>query len=367
MAKTYLPGKLYSSRDYSLFTKDPANRDVDLTTPRHKQLFASMSVHGFLPSHPIAVFVNGNGDLEIKRGQHRFAIAQKLGLPVYFVIDSKEIKSFDLESCGDDPWSHHQVATTYSCQGSLHYTELLDFAEETGFPIALSASLLMGTVSFGNIANQFRRGLFVVKDRKHAELVSELCLAFKEFDKRMTGKHLTDALAAAARTPDFDKNRLLKNLKRCSSYLKKYSNRDDFLVMLEDIYNFARHDMVPLKLNAIIAMRSRNAVSGQKTQSTTANCDTGKSLEDSENHRIAYRARIRALIGKEDGVIVKRLAKEPAEQSVLNDARGTLREIRDYVGIVDFGKHGVWHLDVGDLMPSANLALRDTKKYNVNK
>lgn len=264
MAKFYATGKLHQTRDYSMFVKDPRNRNVNLSTRKHRELVKSMTLYGWLSSDPMAVYRNGNGDYEIKRGQNRFAIAQKLGIAVYFVVDEQPIDSYELERCGQDAWSHLDIAMNFSERGFDQYTRLVQFSEDKGLPLALSASLLMGTVSFGNISAQFHRGEFVVKDLPYAELVSELAKAFSEFNEKMHGKHLIDALAAVARVCGFDKKRMLTNMKRCASLMRKYSNRDDFLTMLEDIYNYGRVGLVPLKLNAIQAMRDRRSVFTKK-------------------------------------------------------------------------------------------------------
>lgn len=257
--------KLLSTMNYALFTKDSRNRNF--APEKHKELFASMRLLGFLPAHPIAVWKNEKGELIVKRGQHRLAFAEQLKLPVWYVIDEFEIDSAALEASEAVPWTNIDHAENWLHRDKPHYQELLEYAERSGIPMALSASLLMGTISFNNIQHQFLSGDFVVRDRAYAETVATVYVAFKTFNRAMNGVHLIKAIASAARVEGFDAQRLIGNIPEHPGAQKKYSTRDAFLDMLEEIYNFRKKTPVALKFNAIQAMRARNP-----TRSADATC-----------------------------------------------------------------------------------------------
>ena len=77
-------------------------------------------------------------------------------------------------------------------------------------------------------------------------------------DSRLKNSRLVEALVAVHRVADFDSKRFSSNLHQCQEKLKPYSTRDGYLEMLEDIYNFRKKILYPLKNNALNVMRSRN-------------------------------------------------------------------------------------------------------------
>jgi len=257
--KTNYEPKLYSTTNYAMFSKDIKNRNF--SPDKHGKLLASMQRHGFLPAHPIAVWKNSKGELIVKRGQHRLAFAEQLGLPVYYVIDEFELDSSELEPAEAVKWTQLDHAENWLHRDKPNYQELIEYAGRSGIPMSLAASLLMGTVSFNNISQQFFKGDFVVRDRQHAETVAAIYIAFRKFNRSMSGAHLIKAIASAARVDGFDAQRLISNIPECPSAMKKYSTRDGFLEMLEEIYNFRRRTQVALKFNAIQAMRARSVTS----------------------------------------------------------------------------------------------------------
>jgi hypothetical protein len=256
--------KLLSTTNYALFAKDIKNRNY--APEKHKDLFASMRLHGFLPDYPISVWKNEKGDLVVKRGQHRLAFAEQLALPVWYVINEFEIDSADLERAESVPWTHIDYAENWLHRDKPNYQELIEYSTRSGIPMALSASLLMGTVSFNNIQLQFLSGEFVVRDRAYAETVATVYIAFKTFSRAMNGVHLIKAIASAARVEGFEAQRLISNISECPGALKKYSTRDGFLEMLEEIYNFRKKSPVALKFNAIQAMRARNPTTAKQPE-----------------------------------------------------------------------------------------------------
>src|SRR5262245_37600255 len=114
---------LYVTADYSRFTVPGANRG--LNPAKHANLKNSMLKYGFLPCCPLAVMERG-GKLIAKAGQHRLAIAEELGLPVYYVIVQQD---FDLaeEAATNVPWSHGDYLHYHERGGNDAYRILMEF------------------------------------------------------------------------------------------------------------------------------------------------------------------------------------------------------------------------------------------------
>lgn len=256
--------KIQSTRNHQLFSKDSGeNRPLNIKT--HKRLEASMRKYGFLPCFPIIVVRDKNGKLIIRDGQHRFAIAESLGFPIYYVeypsdFDLAEINS---TSC---TWKLSDYAQKYADSDVKAYLEGMEFVERHKLPIGIAFALLSGAHSYGDVREQFISGKFKVRDKEWAELVASLYTSLVSMSKQVKNTRLLEACMEVCRVPEFDPGRLLRGAKRCHDMLVGHSGKDGYLDMLEEIYNFGQRQSFGLKAAASNAKRERRVVKsgGQK-------------------------------------------------------------------------------------------------------
>lgn len=256
--------KILNTRNYRMFERHSGeNRPLDIK--KHKGLMESMKKYGFLEVFPIVVYRNGSDQLIVKDGQHRLAIAETLGLPVFYVEDKTD---FDVAEANIAVirWQLRDFAEKYAANGIKSYQEGLEFSEQHKLPIGVTFALLAGTISYTNIDEQFISGAFKVKDRTWAEAVAGIYGPLVALSKEVKGTKMIEACMAVTRVADFDARRLLKGAERCREKLVSYSTRDANLDMLENIYNFHRSQLVALKINAITAMRERNAANQKQAE-----------------------------------------------------------------------------------------------------
>ncbi len=242
------------TRDYSMFTRDSDNRDVNVK--RHRLLLASMKKHGFLSAYPIVAHKNGSGKWHIKDGQNRFTIAQSLDLPIHWVEDESD---FDIAEINNTQvvWNLRDYAQKYSRNGIKEYTEAMEFSERHRLPIGLGFAMLAGTTTFQNIKDDYVSGKYRIRDRKWAESVAAVYTKLYALSKDLKHKSFLEAVMAVCRVEDFSATRLLQNAQRVRDKLVGYSNREANLDMLEEIYNYGRSKLFPLKISAITVMRER--------------------------------------------------------------------------------------------------------------
>lgn len=248
--------KIQATKNYALFHKSPGNRLLDV--PKHKKLIDSMKLYGFLKCFPIVVSRDKDGKLVVKDGQHRLAVAEMLGLTVYWV---EEEIDFDIAVINNTPkvWQLRDYALKFAANGAKQYEEGLDFAERHRLPIGTAFSLLAGTTSFSNCENQFIDGTFKIKDRVWADSVAGIYSAMVSLSSELRKVTFVEACMSVCRVEGFDPKRLIAGAERCREKLVNYGTRDAFLTMLEEVYNFGRKQLVGLKLAATIAMRERTA------------------------------------------------------------------------------------------------------------
>ena len=103
---------LESTTDYSIFELHKYHRALH----RAPRLLASMQPHGFWPSSAIQCTRGSDGHLIVIRGQHRLHCAEKLGLPIWYIVDDSNTDLFDLEGCREK-WSARDLASAWANEG----------------------------------------------------------------------------------------------------------------------------------------------------------------------------------------------------------------------------------------------------------
>jgi len=248
--------RINATKNYRLFARSDENRPLDIA--RHKKLEKSMKTYGFLSCFPIVCYRNEQKQLVVKDGQHRLAIAETLGLPVYWVEDSTDFDVAKINSSAQ-VWKLADYAQKYAANGVESYREGLDFSEQHQLPIGTSFSLLAGTTEFKNISNSFYDGSFKVKDRAWADAVAGIYKPLTVLSPLVRSARFVEACMCLCRVDGFDASRLIHSAERCREKLVSYSTREAYLDMLDEVYNFGRSKRVALKFQATEAMRQRSA------------------------------------------------------------------------------------------------------------
>lgn len=246
--------KINATKNYRLFGRSNLNRETD--PKKHKRLLKSMQKYGFLPCFPIVCRRDENKQLVIKDGQHRFVIAESLGLPIHWVEEDTDFDIAEINTTGV-VWSIKDYARMHAENGLKAYQDGLDFAETHGLPIGIAFAMLGGTTTFNNIYNAFVEGTFKVKDRRWADAVAEVYVPMIRLSPEVRNARFLQACMSVCRVEEFEAKRLLQNASRCREKLLSYSTRDAYLTMLEEIYNFGRAKLCGLKSAATMAMRER--------------------------------------------------------------------------------------------------------------
>lgn len=248
--------KIQATKNYRLFARNADNRPLDIK--KHKRLELSMKQYGFLRCFPIVCCRDKNGNLIVKDGQHRLALAESLGLTVYWV---EEDVDFDVAviNCTSKVWAIRDYAQKHALNGKAAYEEGMTFAENHKIPMGTAFALLAGTTSLNNVMDAFVQGTFRVKDRAWADAVASIYGPIVAMSPHKHNARLLEACMAVCRVQSFDAKRLISGAEKCREKLLSYSTREAYLDMLESVYNFNRQKLVGLKAEAMMVMRERNA------------------------------------------------------------------------------------------------------------
>lgn len=259
--------KVQATKNYRMFCRSGENRPLDLK--KHQKLLESMKLYGFLACFPIVCVRDSTGQLIVKDGQHRLAIAESIGLTVHWL---EEEVDFDVAviNCTSKTWVLRDYAQKFAANGNAEYQIGLDFADRHHLPVGTAFALLAGTTGFSNCDTAFLDGSFQVKDQPWANAVAGIYSPLVARSPSLRHARFLEACMACCRVASFDSKRLLQNAERCRDKLVSYSTRDAYLDMLEAVYNFGRVKLVGLKIEAVLAMRERNVANKKKQPSKQA-------------------------------------------------------------------------------------------------
>jgi predicted lipoprotein with Yx(FWY)xxD motif len=261
-----------STKDYSLFVPSATNRAriVDGEFTPRNDLIKSMKEHGFLEHCPI-ICIQKDDRLEIFDGHNRFVAAKFLGLEIHYLAypnDSKmDIACFN--KCVK-AWAAKDYINAWASQGMDDYIEVVKFSEATGIGDFLSACLFGGQTVAHNIGESVKNGTFRIKDRVTPYVIADVAFAIKAVKPKVVKKNLILALAKCAVIPEFDMSELKQRVIKNPSLLEEKRSVDDYLMMLEKIYNFARKgQMYPLCIRVKEVMRDRDAAKNKRALRVT--------------------------------------------------------------------------------------------------
>lgn len=222
-------GKIYQTFNYDQFKLLNGNRMVH---PGHLHRLKK-SVEEKQMIIPIIV----NERYEVIDGQHRLEVFKQLNLPVYFIINPgygiKEIQKLNTHMKN---WTVEDYLKCYCGQGIEDYVKYKEFRAKYGFGHQESLAFLMGSTS--NFSKIFNDGNLKIKSLEDAETAAQKVSQFAEFYKGYRRKSFVFAVLSLLKHPEYDHNEMIKKVAMQQRNMVHCTNTEQYLNLLEDIFNF---------------------------------------------------------------------------------------------------------------------------------
>lgn len=249
--------KVQTTYHYDKFIFDEHNRSIT----KNQKLMHSLKVHGWIPAYPMHVVDNGNGKLRIIDGQHRFEYAKTLKLPVTYVVCEREEVSVAAINNAQKPWNSKDYLSSFMRQGLPDYEELGKFVERTGIRLTQATSMLSGE-SAGSANNQCSMkdgSLKITKEgRAHAELVASVIVEIGGIIKWARDSYFVAAVSKCVRVPQFKPAQFVDRVKNNQSMMIRQATMEQYVQLIEQIYNHRSRDPIPVKFYADELARLRS-------------------------------------------------------------------------------------------------------------
>ena len=249
---------IYKTKDYHLFNLIKVNRDVKPNDAPSKRLYQSMKKHGYNSALPIVVRKTPNSVYDVIDGQHRLYFAQKLNIEVWFTFDETNMDISEHNESGKN-WTISDHILRWYKEGLESYIEIVEFSEKYKLNLATSAGLLAGTTTVNNVKTKITTGNYTVQTRDLAVSVAKCVNTITKESDISNRNACLHAIYALHFVDYFEPDDLIEKVRINPGLLVNYGDRDGFLEMFDEIYNYRRRSKVPLSFDAIKAMKERNA------------------------------------------------------------------------------------------------------------
>ena len=232
---------VYKTKDYSQFKIMTGNRVVNKA--HLGKLTKSIDEESLIV--PMIV----NEKYEIIDGQTRFMAWMDLNLTVYYIIISGYgLNQVQRLNSNVQNWSIKNYTESYCALGNSEYKKYAIFKKTHGFGDYECIAMLEGNLGgSGSDYNRFRAGKFKIKcwsdANKKAKKIMQIRPYYKGYKRRSFILSMLHLLAHS----DFDFDVLIKKLKFQSSKLVDCTNKNQYVQILEEIYNFKTKEKVSLK------------------------------------------------------------------------------------------------------------------------
>ena len=234
---------VYKTNDYSLFSKLDGNRNVN-KAHAHR-------LRKSIEEESLCVPIIVNENYEIIDGQHRFSCWRDLMLPVYYIkVDGYTLTQVQRLNSNTINWKLSDYANSFCDLGDKHYCRYKEFKAKYSLGDYESIAMLQGNENgSGKNFERFRDGLFKVNHWRKACNEADQIIKIEQFYDGYKRRAFVFALLHLLRNDNFDLDQLLRKLKFKKSELIDCTNKEQYIILLDRIYNYGQSKKISLIYN----------------------------------------------------------------------------------------------------------------------
>ena len=221
----------FATKQYNKFDFIKGNRGI--SESHIKTLVEKIkSGENYLVFSPIMV----DEQLRVLDGQHRLLAAMKANVHIWYNVVTGKINLDTIARINDSQrrWNPSNFVSMYAVLGNIHYKAFEQFYR--GYKLSVSTALLL----FGKqTMTTLRSGKLVATDVLGAEKIADALIDVQKYVKFAKYNRFTDAFMRVFGHPEYDHKRMMLKLKQRKDTIKKLTSVNDYIRLLEGIYNYA--------------------------------------------------------------------------------------------------------------------------------
>ena len=229
-----------TTNDYKMFSKMSGNRDINIA---HKNRLKKS-----IEEESLCVPIIVNEKFQIIDGQTRYECWKELKKPVFYTkVNGYGLSQVQRLNSNIRNWSLKDFTDCYCDLGNEQYIKYRAFKNQFGFDDYSSIALLQGNNSgSGANFNNFRIGKFKIKSYSKASKNAEKIIKVGKFYDGYKRRGFVFALLHLFNHPKFSLNQLLNKLTYQSRKLVDCTNKEQYIALLQEIYNFKQSKKINL-------------------------------------------------------------------------------------------------------------------------
>lgn len=231
--------QVHTTKDYFLFKSIDGNRNKNLL--HINRIKKSMS-HIYLFTVIIV-----NEKYEIIDGQHRFDVIKELELPLHYIIcKGYGLNEVHILNQNSKTWNADDYLTGYCDLGNVDYIKYREFKETYNIGHNECMTLLKGTTHKTSI-DDFYSGQFKIKNYNAACKTMELILMIEPYYSGYKRRSFIWTMLQLLKNKNFIFTEFLQKLKCQPTALVDCSGTNQYLSLIEEIYNYRRREKINLR------------------------------------------------------------------------------------------------------------------------
>ena len=232
--------QVHTTNDYFLFKSIEGNRNKNLM--HINRLKESMT------NNYLFTIITINEKYEIIDGQHRFEVIKELNLPLNYII----CKGYGLDEVhilneNSKTWNSDDYLEAYCNLNYPHYLNYQLFKNRYKLGHKLCMAMLSENTSNAGTSQikEFYKGVFVIKNFKKACDLADKIEILSQYYEGHRRTSFVFAMLKLFKNENFEFTELLQKLKKQPTALVDCANSQQYISLLEEIYNYRRK----LKIN----------------------------------------------------------------------------------------------------------------------
>ncbi len=237
-------GKIYVTRDYSLFSHLQGNRVLNKSKIKH--ILDDVNAGTNLLKYCPIIVAEENNKLKIIDGQHRLEVAKQLKSNVWYVIcDQLTLYQIAKMNSNTEKWKGSDFINCYAQTGNSNYIKLKEFASVYGFPLSVNLALLSSGIKVSDTGGSkstmkaFETGMFMVRKEDEAISVAQQVSLFSDFHA-YKNRNFVVAICKIIQAGKIPLDEVIKAFEKNKEELVAQANWKNYLVNLETIVNIGK-------------------------------------------------------------------------------------------------------------------------------
>lgn len=239
------------TKDYSIFKQHPLNRAVN---QRHVENIKKSMLNRLTPT-----YIKVDKEFRIVDGQHRFEALRQLGYPIKYIQDDFTTEDMKNENTNKKNWGLPEFVDHYAKSGVESYQKLLFLSKFHNLSLGVIINIYKDysnhdsvransvNKSNNNINSKILNGYFDFDSNELDIKITRIKKVTNNFKLKTIPRNLIYAIIRLLKRKDYNHERMIHKSETFPQLYRKCIKIDDYVEMLEDIYNYRSQDKVSFK------------------------------------------------------------------------------------------------------------------------